>query len=161
MKRQKLQAVRFCRFSAKLRDELEHVLLSRRAVDAAHGENFVVFGRVDNAEQAHLHIPAAVSIWGACHTGVAVFSAPEQNWFLISTASTTRAPSIGELVVVVDSMSASASLMSGLAVSSILSFSIALELGVGRELVDPTLWTRAMKSRAIGEGRPHTFLGAQ
>ena len=35
-----------------------------------------------------------------------------------------------------------------------MSFSIALELGVGRELVDPTLWTRAMKSRAIGEGRP-------
>ena len=48
--------------------------------------------------------------------------------------------------------------MSGIAVSSILSFSIALELGIGRELVDPTLWTRAMKSRAIGELGPAAHL---
>ncbi len=35
-----------------------------------------------------------------------------------------------------------------------LSFSVALELGIGQELVDPTLWTCAMKSCAIREGRP-------
>ena len=61
----------------ELLDEFDDVRLCCLTKNARHGEHLFVLGVVDDAQQAHLHIPVAVPIWGACHTGVDVFSAPK------------------------------------------------------------------------------------
>ena len=99
----------------------------------------------------------AVALWRACHTSIVVVGAPEQNWFLITTACTTRASSVGKLILNIESMLASASVMPGLAIR----LAFLLELHICWKQLDPTVRTHAMKSLAIGMRQLHTFLRAQ